>query len=55
MVLSRSLITAQLVANLKSAIQKSLVSGRTASVASNARALIELCGLGADRKHMQRQ
>ena len=49
--LSRSQMTAQLVANLQSAIQKSLVLGRTASVASNARALIELCGLGADRKH----
>ena len=32
-------------------IHKSLVLGRTASVASNARALIELCGLGVDRKH----
>ena len=53
--LSRSQITAQLVANLQSAIQKSLVSGRTAYVASNARALIELCGLGVDRKHIQKQ
>ena len=53
--LSRSQMTAQLVANLQSAIQKSLVSGRTASVASNARALIELCGLGTDRKQIQRQ
>ena len=53
--LSRSQMTAQLVANLQSAIQKSLVLGRTASVASKARALIELCGLGADRKHNQRQ
>ena len=53
--LSRPQMTAQLVANLQSAIQKSLVLGRTASVASNARALIELCGLGALRKHMQRQ
>ena len=52
---SRRQMTAQLVANLQSAIQKNLVLGRTASVASNARALIELCGLGADRKHMQRQ
>ena len=53
--LSRSQMTAQLVANLQSAIQKSLFSGRTASVTSNARALIELCGLGVDRKHIQRQ
>ena len=53
--LSRPQMTAQLVVNLQSAIQKSLVLGRTASVASNARALIELCGLGADRKHIQRQ
>ena len=53
--LSKPQMTAQLVANLQSAIQKSLVLGRTASVASNARALIELCGLGADRKHIQRQ
>ena len=45
--LSRSQITAQLVANLPSAIQKSLLLGRTAAVASNARALIELCGLAA--------
>ena len=52
--LSRPQMTAQLVANLQSAIQKSLVLGRTASVASNARALIELCGLGADQKHMHR-
>ena len=50
--LSRPQLTSQLVANLQSAIQKSLVLGRTASVASNARALIELCRLGADRKHM---
>ena len=49
--LSRSQMTAQLFANLQSAIQKSLVLGRTDSVASNARALIELCGLGALRKH----
>ena len=48
--LSRPQMTAQLVANLQSAIQKSLVLGRTASVASNARALVELCGLGVDRK-----
>ena len=46
--LSRPQITAQLVANLQSAIQKSLVLGRTSAVASNARALIDLCGLGAD-------
>ena len=51
---SRPQMTAQLVANLQSAIQKSLVLGRTASVASNARALIELCGLGFDRKQTQR-
>ena len=43
-------MTVQFVANLQSAIQKSLVLGRTASVASNARALIDLCGLGSDRK-----
>ena len=52
---SRSQITAQLVANLQSAIQKSLVSGKPSAVASNARALIELCGLGVDRRHIQRQ
>ncbi len=46
--LSRPQITAQLVTNLQSAIQKSLVLGRTSAVASNARALIDLCGLGAD-------
>ncbi|WP_413678152.1 hypothetical protein [Prochlorococcus sp. MIT 0916] len=43
-------MTAQLVASLQSAIQKSLVLGRTASVPSNARALIDLYGLGSDRK-----
>ena len=48
--LSRPQMTAQLVANLQSAIQKSLVLGRTAAVASNARALIDLCGLGAENK-----
>ena len=53
--LSRPQMTAQLVANLQSAIQKSLVLGRTASVAMNARALIELCGLGVDRKQKRRQ
>ena len=53
--LSRSQMTAQLVANLQGVIQKILVSCRTAYVANNARALIELCGLGVDRKHMQRQ
>ena len=53
--LSRPQMTAQLVANLQSAIQKSLVLGRTASVASNARALIELCGLGVDRKQKYKQ
>ena len=52
--LSRPQMTAQLVANLQSAIQKSLVLGRTASVASNARALIDLCGLGADGKNNPR-
>ena len=52
--LNRPQMTAQLVANLQSAIQKSFVLGRTASVASNARALIELCGLGPDRKQMHR-
>ena len=53
--LSRPQMTAQLVANLQSAIQKSLVSGKPSAVASNARALIELCGLGVDRKQIQRQ
>ena len=43
--LSRPQMTAQLVANLQSAIQKSLALGRTGAVASNARALINLCGL----------
>ncbi|AAP99678.1 MULTISPECIES: hypothetical protein [Prochlorococcus] len=52
--LSRPQITAQLVANLQSAIQKSLVLGRTGSVASNARALIHLCGLAADSSYNQR-
>ena len=47
---SRPQITSQLVANLQSAIHKSLVLGRTAAVASNARALIDLCGLGAENK-----
>ena len=42
---SRPQMTAQLVANLQSAIQKSLVLGKTSAVASNARALIDLCGL----------
>ena len=50
---SRPQMTAQLVANLQSAIQKSLVLGRTASVASNARALIELCGLAACSSHIK--
>ena len=53
--LSRPQMTSQLVANLQSAIQKSLVSGKPSAVASNARALIELCGLGVDRRHIQRQ
>ena len=48
--LSRPQITAQLVVNLQSSIQKSLVLGRTAAVASNARVLIDLCGLGAENK-----
>ena len=52
--LSSPQMTAQLVANLQSAIQKSLVLGRTSSVASNARALIELCGLGLDRNNKLR-
>ena len=52
--LSRPQMTAQLVANLQSAIQKSLVLGRTAAVASNARALIDLCGLGAENKRNQK-
>ena len=52
--LSRPQITSQLVANLQSAIQKSLVLGKPSAVASNARALIELCGLGSARKQKQR-
>ena len=48
---SRVQMTAQLVANLQSAIEKSLLLGRTASVASNARALIELCGLSASSSY----
>ena len=52
--LSRPQLTSQLVANLQSAIQKSLVLGKPSAVASNARALIELCGLGSDRKQKQR-
>ena len=48
-------MTVQLVTNLQSDFHKSLVLGRTASVANNARALIALCGLGVDSKHMQRQ
>ena len=51
---SRPQMTAQLVANLQSAIQKSLVLDRTVSFASNARALIELRGLGIYRKRTQR-
>ena len=50
----RPQLTFQLVANLQSAIQKSLVLGGKSAVAGNARALIELCGLGLDRKHTQR-
>ena len=42
--LSRPQLTSQLVANLQSAIQKSLVLGKPSAVASNARALIDLCG-----------
>ena len=53
--LSRPQLTSQLVANLQSAIQKSLVLGKPSAVASNARALIELCGLGSDRKQKQRK
>ena len=48
--LSRPQLTSQLVANLQSAIQKSLVLGKPSAVASNARALIDLCGLGAENK-----
>ena len=43
-------MTAQLVANFQSAIQKSFVLGQVASVAGSTRALIELCGLGVYRK-----
>ena len=53
--LSRPQLTSQLVANLQSAIQKSLVLGKPSAVASNARALIDLCGLGADSKSNQRR
>jgi hypothetical protein len=53
--LSRAQMTAQLVANLQSAIQKSLILGRTAAVASNARALIELCGLAASSSYNNRR
>ena len=53
--LSRPQMTAQLVANLQSAIQKSLVLGRTAAVAPNARALIELCGLAASSSYNNRR
>ena len=52
--LSRPQLTSKLVANLQSAIQKSLVLGKTSAVASNARALIEICGLGSDCKKNQR-
>ena len=52
--LSRPQMTAQLVANLQSAIQKSLVLGRTSAVATNARALMKLCGLAADNSSRQR-
>ena len=52
---SRVQMTAQLVANLQSAIEKSLLLGRTASVASNARALIELCGLSASSSYNNRR
>lgn len=51
--LSRPQMTAQLVTNLQSAIQKSLVLGKPSAIASNARALIDLCGLGADTKRNQ--
>jgi len=52
--LNRPQITAQLIANLQSAIQKSLDSGHTSAVASNARALISLCGLTADSPSHQK-
>ncbi len=51
---SRPQLISQIVANLQSAIQKSLVLGKTSTVASNATALIELCGLGINCKHTQR-
>ena len=47
-------MTSQLVANLQSAIQKSIVLGKESADASNSRALIELCGLAIDRKQTQR-
>ena len=53
--LSRPQLTSQLVANLQSAIQKSLVLGKPSAVASNARALIDLCGLSTDSKSNQRR
>ena len=46
--LSRPQLTSQLVANLQSAIQKSLILSRPSAVASNARVLINLCGLASD-------
>ena len=52
--LSRPQLTSQLVANLQSAIQKSLVLGKPSAVASNARALIDLCGVGTEGKNNTR-
>ena len=51
--LSRPQLTSQLVSNLQSAIQKNLVLGKPSAVAINARALIHLCGLGADSNSNQ--
>ena len=52
--LSRPQLTSQLVANLQSAIHKSLVLGRTSAVASNARVLIDLCGLSANSSNSKK-
>ena len=53
--LNRQQITAQLIANLQTAIQNSLLLGHSSAVASNARTLINLCGLSATSKYNQRR
>tara|TARA_B100001029_G_C14958295_1_gene392898 strand:- start:455 stop:628 length:174 start_codon:yes stop_codon:yes gene_type:complete len=55
MALCRAQLTFQLVANFQNAIQISFVLGEPSAVASNARALIDLCGLGDDSKSNQRR